>query len=194
MTVLLNQKFLPGQNIVEYGDQATSYYIITDGVVEAINEKGVIIREMTSGAAFGEQALYTNSTRLATVRAKTSVSVMVIARDSLKEILGKNLQDVIYGNSDRWALQKSAIFSRLSGINLERLLQSAIERRNVEAGEVILQKGKTCSKIIVVNDGELEYVGNHSLDYSTSIDDHQGLDLRRDVCLSNFQPKSVFKR
>lgn len=159
VTVLLNQKFHPGQNIVEFGDQATSYYIITDGVVEAINEKGTVIREMTSGDAFGEQALYTNSTRQATVRAKTPVSVMVIARDSLKEILGANLQDVIYGNSDRWALQKSAIFSRLSGINLERLLQSGIERRNVEAGEVILQKGKHCSKLVICNEGQLEYVG-----------------------------------
>ena len=62
---------------------------------------------METGATFGEQALFMNSTRKATIKAKTAVIVMVIARDSLKEILGKNMQDVVYGNSDRWALEKS---------------------------------------------------------------------------------------
>lgn len=147
-----------GQNIVEFGDQATSYYIITEGVVEALNETGTVIREMIAGAAFGEQALYSNSTRQATIRAKSSVSVMVIARDTLKDILGKNLQEVIYGNSDKWALQKSSVFSRLSTINMEKILQSCIERKTLEAGEVIMYKGKPANKIVICNDGEIEYV------------------------------------
>lgn len=126
--------------------------------MEAINQAGSVIREMVAGASFGEQALYSNSTRQATIRAKSNVSVMVIARDTLKDILGKNLQEVIYGNSDKWALQKSSVFSRLSMINLEKILISCIERRTLDEGEVIMYKGKPANKIIICNEGELEYV------------------------------------
>ena len=164
-TVILNQRFLPGQNIVEFGDQATSFYIIKEGTLECLNEKGEVIRELVEGQSFGEQALYYNSTRQATVRSKTAVSVMVIARDSLKEILGKNMKDVVYGNSDRWALEKSKVFSRLSKINLEKILQSGIERRTVQEREVLQEKGRTISKVIICNEGEIEYVGIYHLDF-----------------------------
>jgi cGMP-dependent protein kinase len=151
---------MPGQNIVEFGEQASSYYIIKEGTTECLSEKGVVFRELGPGESFGEQALYYNSTRGATVKAKTAVSVMVVAKDSLKEILGKNMQDVIYGNSDRWAIERSKLFSRLSKINQEKLLQSAIERRNVEEGEILVQRGKLVGKVIIVNEGELEYCVN----------------------------------
>lgn len=48
---------------------------------------------MKQGESFGEQALYSNSTRAATVKAaEEEVKCLVITRDELTKILGDKIQ------------------------------------------------------------------------------------------------------
>lgn len=71
--VLIIQKFSPNQNIVNEGDQASSFYIIMEGETNIIKNSKVV-RQLNKGDSFGEQALYsTNSVRGMTVQAKTEV-------------------------------------------------------------------------------------------------------------------------
>ena len=70
-SVLITLKFQRGQNIVLEGDPASSYYIIKDGQVQVL-KGGKEIRKMNKGESFGEQALYENTVRGATVKALNS--------------------------------------------------------------------------------------------------------------------------
>ena len=66
--VLITLKFQKNQNIVVEGEQASSFYIIKEGQVSVI-KGGKELRKMNKGDSFGEQALYANTVRGATVRA-----------------------------------------------------------------------------------------------------------------------------
>ena len=54
---LLTQKFKQGENIVNEGNQADSFYMITEGTVMILKE-GKEIRTLGPRDSFGEQALY----------------------------------------------------------------------------------------------------------------------------------------
>ena len=60
-------------NIVNEGDMGSSFYILQEGSVVVI-KGGKEIRQMSKGDSFGEQALYYNAARSATVKALTNVS------------------------------------------------------------------------------------------------------------------------
>lgn len=70
-SALITQKFNKGENIVNEGDPASSFYIIKEGTVVVLKD-GKEIRKMVKGDSFGEQALYYNTVRTATVKAVTN--------------------------------------------------------------------------------------------------------------------------
>lgn len=67
-SVLITLKFHNNENIVVEGDQASSFYIIKEGQVSVL-KGGKELRKMNKGDSFGEQALYNNTVRGATVKA-----------------------------------------------------------------------------------------------------------------------------
>lgn len=67
-SVLITLKFQKDQNIVVEGDPASSFYIVKEGQV-VVFKGDREIRKMNKGDSFGEQALYYNTVRGATVRA-----------------------------------------------------------------------------------------------------------------------------
>jgi cGMP-dependent protein kinase len=77
-SLMLSQIYQDGQNLVSKGDQADSYFIIKEGIVECVEESGKILREITKGESFGEAALYEDATRSLTVRAKGKVKAIAI--------------------------------------------------------------------------------------------------------------------
>lgn len=64
--------------MVSKGDQADSYFIIKEGVVECVEDTGKVLREIGKGETFGEAALYEDVTRSLTVRAKGKVKAIAI--------------------------------------------------------------------------------------------------------------------
>lgn len=80
--------FKKGEVIVSDGDMASSYYIIKKGKV-AIYKDDKLIREMVVGETFGEQALFENSKRGATVKAIEDDSrCIALGRDTIQSVLG----------------------------------------------------------------------------------------------------------
>ncbi len=67
-SVLTCQKFKANEKIVTEGDQASTFYTITDGQV-SVSKGGKELRTMSKGDSFGEQGLYCNAIRGATVKA-----------------------------------------------------------------------------------------------------------------------------
>ncbi|MEM7333753.1 MAG: cyclic nucleotide-binding domain-containing protein [Chloroflexota bacterium] len=80
------EMFMPGRNIVQQGEVADRFFIIIEGTVEVFVEYGdgeeVFMDELEAGDYFGEVGLLERGTRIATVRAKTAVKLIVFDRDT----------------------------------------------------------------------------------------------------------------
>jgi Cyclic nucleotide-binding domain len=76
---LKRRKLSEGETLVEQGEQGADLYLILDGVL-AVERDGEEVAEVGPGAIVGEQALLLeDATRTATLRARTSARVVVIA-------------------------------------------------------------------------------------------------------------------
>jgi cAMP-binding proteins - catabolite gene activator and regulatory subunit of cAMP-dependent protein kinases len=157
--VLISQKFTKGQNIVNEGDPASSFYIIKEGSVSVL-KGGKEIRKMYKGDSFGEQALYYNTTRGATVKALDNVICLALGRDTITKILGDQVQIVTFRNVQKWALEKSEPLSKLTKIQVEKIVDS-MKISNYKAGDIVCKKGTPCSaKLIIAIEGNVKKV-NH---------------------------------
>jgi CRP-like cAMP-binding protein len=79
---MMPQKFAPGEKIIKYGDEGSTYYILSKGTVKVIlyqedakatdpdlDDKVKLTKTMQKGAGFGELALLYNDKRSATIEA-----------------------------------------------------------------------------------------------------------------------------
>ena len=85
------QVFAPGDLVLKEGDPADRFYMIIKGEAEA-TERGsdgsqVVINRFGPGDYFGEIGLLNDAPRLATVRAKTSLEVMVLDREAFARLM-----------------------------------------------------------------------------------------------------------
>lgn len=80
-----------GDVIINPGDPPTNFYVIEKGEVEVIratakDPKGEVIAVLGAGSFFGEKALLSNEPRVATVRARTPVEVVVMGKNVFTQI------------------------------------------------------------------------------------------------------------
>jgi cGMP-dependent protein kinase len=148
-------KYAAGQKIIQEGDPGDLFYLIKQGVV-VCSKDGLEVRRMTSGEFFGEQALLYNCKRTATVTAvEASVKCLVIGRDMLASVIGTQLQDVIYMNSMRIAIEAN---SHLQRLNSEQV-QAVIDKLTVTSysdGELVVTAGTRLGQTLwIVLYGEL---------------------------------------
>lgn len=68
-----------GAEVFRQGDQGGDYYVIVQGEAEVIGD-GDVIRTMGPGEGFGEIALLRHSRRTTTVRARTPLTLLALAR------------------------------------------------------------------------------------------------------------------
>jgi NADH dehydrogenase len=73
------QHFEPGDIVFRQGDLGDNVYVIQSGECEVLRG-GAILTTLTPGEYFGEMALLSDKTRNATVRARTAVDVVLIAK------------------------------------------------------------------------------------------------------------------
>jgi len=73
-----------GEVIVAEGEIETSFYIVTKGGVE-VRKGDVVIGRMYQGDCFGEIAFITREPRLASITARTDVSLMVVSGSLLEK-------------------------------------------------------------------------------------------------------------
>jgi ABC-type lipoprotein export system ATPase subunit len=82
---LTPQKYAPGATIIEQGDPAGLFYIVTKGEVDVVLEhpdgSEIVVNHLTEGSYFGEIALMRGGRRTADVRAAPHSAVEVVALD-----------------------------------------------------------------------------------------------------------------
>ena len=150
-SVLLLQKFAPGENIVNEGDIAASFYIIKEGNVVIIKGEKEL-RKLKKGDSFGELALYYNTVRDATVRAIDVVHCLALGRDALTNILGNKIQKITFRNIKKWAFDRSDLLNQLTSIQKEKVMES-FEIKPFSKGDKIFEIKKTCDKLVILIEG-----------------------------------------
>jgi NADH dehydrogenase len=81
----------PGDYIIRQGESPSNFYVIEQGEVEVCRTSpehpdGEVIAVLNAGSFFGEQALIDNRPRSASVRARTTVEVVVMGRNVFTSI------------------------------------------------------------------------------------------------------------
>lgn len=88
---LTNRTFRPGELIVREGDPGNEAFVITEGrcqVFKTVDDRAIVLREMTAGDVFGETAVLTGSLRTASVQAIDKVIVAVVPRVQMEREIG----------------------------------------------------------------------------------------------------------
>jgi len=153
--VLILQQFTDGNVIVHEGDPGSSFYIIKEGTV-VVSKEEKEIRKLVEGDSFGEQVLYDNPVRGATVKASGNVKCLALSRENLTKILGPQFKTIMHKNQGRWAFERNKLFCKLTKLQIERLLEVAKLVQH-KAGDVIYLKGTSGNqKIVVVIEGALK--------------------------------------
>ncbi|CAG9324622.1 PKG_24 [Blepharisma stoltei] len=154
LSVLTTQRWTSGQKIVKEGDVGNLFYIIKEGIVTC-TQNDIEIRQMQKGDFFGEQALLYNTPRTATVTAIGDVKVVSISSDSLIDVLGNSLEQILYKNTQRIACEKSQNLKALSIDQREKVLEK-VEVVKYQPGEVIVPRGgKIGEKIWIILKGRV---------------------------------------
>ena len=87
------QHFTEGSMILTEGEEGDAAYIVTKGhceVFQARDGKENVLMTLRPGDVFGEIAILTDQPRMASIRALTPVSCMVVTRAAFDEELGRN--------------------------------------------------------------------------------------------------------
>ena len=91
---LQSMKVEPGSVVVRQGAPADKFFIIVEGEVDVIREDGgeeKTINTLGPGDYFGEVAILRDSSRIATVKAKSQTTLLAMDRDSLKSLVAGSL-------------------------------------------------------------------------------------------------------
>ena len=126
----------PGDYIIKQGEPPDSFYVIEKGEVEIVrtspeNPEGEIIAVIGTGNFFGEAALINNQPRSASVRARTSLEVVVMGRHvftTISQTLAPLKQALTQAISKRsttnWAQRPEAL-NALRALNLADFIEPA---------------------------------------------------------------------
>ncbi|XP_054285552.1 cAMP-dependent protein kinase type I regulatory subunit isoform X1 [Macrosteles quadrilineatus] len=141
--------FLPGETIIQQGDEGDNFYVIDQGEVEVyVNSE--LVTTVGEGGSFGELALIYGTPRAATVRAKTDVKLWGIDRDSYRRIL--------MGSTIRKRKMYEEFLSRVSILESldkwERLtVADALEMVAYEDGNTIVRQGEPGDDFYIIVEG-----------------------------------------
>ena len=109
---------------------------------------------MSKGDSFGEQALYYKSVRSCSVRAINEVQCLALGREMAQKILGDQIQVITFKNLMKWGLEKNKRLSKLSGMQMERIIECAIVRKH-SPKDIVYKKNTVCDKLIIVLEGDI---------------------------------------
>jgi cGMP-dependent protein kinase 1 len=155
LSVVVTQTFVEGQKIVIQGDPGNILYIIKKGSVVCICD-GKQTRKMWPGESFGEQALLYNTERTATVIAACPTVLLSLGRDDLVSVLGDQLQQIIYRNTQRIAIEKNQILKSLKKFQKENIIDKMTIKK-YEAGQIVIPVSSSIEeKLYIVLKGSLK--------------------------------------
>lgn len=84
--------------------------------------------------------------------------LLSLGKDQIIQILGDKLQNIIYRNNQKWALESHPLFQYLTKIQIEKIINS-FSITTYKKDEVLLKKNSVgIPKLYIVMKGNLIYV------------------------------------
>jgi len=142
------ERYFPGETIVSEGESGALMYFIQrgDAVVTVLDQE---IRRLHPGDCFGEQALLYDGIRTATVTAVSELYVEAVPKQVLYRLFGPNLDNFIYTNTARIALDKCPAFRKLTASDKEKLID-CMSITTFGYDEVVIAAGTEHAAALVV--------------------------------------------
>lgn len=181
------EKYSSGTNIIRQGDVPDKFYIITAGEVEIVRHYTdgyeIIIDRMGEGSYFGEIGLLKKTKRIATVRAKTDVEVMVMSHDTFERWL--NSSQISRQEIDDVMQERLILAGELQPVEealklpevevtavptaadiLEAATPAIAGQQAFTPGELIIRQGEPADHFYIIVEGTVEvfYHDPHAID------------------------------
>jgi len=150
----------PGETIIKQGDEGDNFYVIDEGEVE-IFVNNVCVTSMKDAGSFGELALIYGTPRAATVKAKSTVKLWAIDRDTYRRILMGSIirKRKLYEEF----LAKVSILESLD--YYERLtVADALTPVQFQDGDIIVKQGEQGDDFFVIEEGTAVVLQRRSAD------------------------------
>jgi len=168
-----------GDFIIRQGEPPTNFYVIEQGEVEMTrvtdkDPKGEVVAILGPGSFFGEKALLSDEPRVASVRARTAVEVLVLGknvftqisgalaplRDALSQTLNRRALDIWKDRPEAHALLEGTLIKELMEPVPEPLLKPETTLREVAQAFVkdgqeffyVSTDGQTLEGVITITD------------------------------------------
>jgi len=142
-----------GTDIIKQGDeQANEFYVLEKGNC-SVWKDGDQVLKYAAGASFGELALMYNAPRAATIRADSNCVIWVLDRKvytAIKRIHDKKLME------EKVALLKLVPMLKLLTGEQNNQVADALEQKDYEQGECIMQKGEIGDKFYMIKEGNVK--------------------------------------
>ena len=166
LSLLVVQVFKPGQRIVREGEKGQLMYLVKKGQV-SVSVQGIQQRVLGPGEYFGEQTALYKINRTASVDAIDKVLLLCFNCNDLVDLLGSELEYVMYKNSLRICIEKTNYLRKLTKHQRNLIVENA-QMGSFENGDVVVNKGnKVGENLVFVLKGELTCGGKKFGKFST---------------------------
>ncbi|XP_077469230.1 cGMP-dependent protein kinase 2 isoform X1 [Stigmatopora argus] len=143
--------YTKGQLVIQESESGNYLYILTDGLLEVI-QNGKLLSEMHPGTAFGELAILYNCKRTATVKAMTESHIWVLDRQTFQAIMMRTTkaQNEEYFNF----LRSVSLLRELPEEKISKIVD-CLEVDYFEKGEYIIREGEDGDTFFIIAKGEV---------------------------------------
>jgi CRP-like cAMP-binding protein len=156
--------FPAGTRIINEGETADAFYLVSSGDVEvtkkARNGEMVTLSVKSKGEGFGEMALLTCSPRIATVTAKTDVSLLKLLKTDFEEIVradttfSEMLKEKVHDYDQYNAIKTLAPFTHLEPVKIPLLFEK-LKVKKYPSGQNIIVQGEEGDIYYIIKSGRV---------------------------------------
>jgi small-conductance mechanosensitive channel len=128
--------YLPGEPVVREGERGEEFFVILEGEADVVIKAGdqtTTVATLKKGQFFGEMSLLTGAPRSATVQVTSQLTVVVVGKEAMSEVLSRNPALAERFGAILAARQSELVSTRESAERAARLRAGAEDGRSLTA-------------------------------------------------------------
>ena len=125
--------YMPGELVVREGDEGSEFFVVMQGTADVEISAGrqtTKVAAITHGDFFGEMSLLTGAPRSATVRATAPLTVLVVGKEAMGQVLANN-HTVVERFGETLAQRQSALASHRESATKSQKQEGGADSRSL---------------------------------------------------------------